>query len=160
MKPANNENTLGNSMKNHQSFEERLDGNFTGVLHWSQLGSLWKTTEEQGYPWYVYQVGLPLPNAPIQGEELSSALKELDALLHQEHDYDYCGIVYADDLENPTMIKVYDPNNLGSSCGCSGHRIPPRWIISQSPPEIIEDNAPIPNNRKRWWMKVFSRVQS
>jgi hypothetical protein len=40
-------------------------------------------------------------------------------LLRAEHHESYCGIVYADDLENPRLIKIYDPNNLGSSCGSS-----------------------------------------
>ncbi len=144
-------------MNNSQSFHTRLDGSFTGLLRWSQLDALWKTLLEQGQPWYFYQVGASIPDTPLKGKELASMLGELDILLHKEHDYDYCGIVYADDLQAPSLIKVYDPNNLGSSCGCSGNRIPPRWIISQTPPELVADDAPIPNNRKRWWKQLFHR---
>jgi hypothetical protein len=46
-------------------------------------------------------------------------IERIDALLRAEHHESYCGIVYADDLENPRLIKIYDPNNLGSSCGSS-----------------------------------------
>ena len=44
---------------------------------------------------------------------------EIDRLLRQDHAEDYCGIVYADDLQQPRFIKIYDPNNLGVSCGYS-----------------------------------------
>jgi len=39
--------------------------------------------------------------------------------LRADHHESYCGIVYADDLDKPRLIKIYDPNNLGSSCGSS-----------------------------------------
>ncbi len=29
------------------------------------------------------------------------------------------GIVYVDDPVAPSLIKIYDPNNLGSTCGSS-----------------------------------------
>jgi len=137
------------------AFRQRLDGSFTGVLRWPQLDSLWAAITAQSTPWYLYQVGSPVPDQPLYGESFTESIKRLDQLLRQEHDYDYCGIVYADDLDKPSLIKIYDPNNLGSSCGCSGNRIPPRWIISQDRPTPIEDQAPTPNNRRRWWEKLL-----
>lgn len=137
------------------SFSQRLDGAFIGILRWDQLDALWDRINRSGQAWYPYQVGSELPELPLKGDDLKHALEELGHLLRQEHDHDYCGIVYADDPENPTLVKVYDPNNLGSSCGCSGDRIPPRWILSLQKPGKIEDEAPTPNNRKRWWARLF-----
>ena len=136
-------------------FAQRLEGRFTGILSWEQLDALWQTVNDSGRAWYLYQVGSPLPELPLKGDGLKKALAELDTLLHADHDHDYCGIVYADDPQNPTLIKVYDPNNLGSSCGSSGLRIPPRWILSLEKPAPVEDQAPTPNNRKRWWARLF-----
>jgi hypothetical protein len=56
-------------------------------------------------------------------------------LLREEHREAYCGIVYADDLENPRLIKIYDPNKLGSSCGSSKNPPGPGWIMSRLPPD-------------------------
>ena len=137
------------------TFQQRLDGRFEGILRWPQLDEFWPRLKQSEQDWYFYQVGSPLPQQPLSSAELAASIEELDALLHQEHDYDYCGIVYADDISHPTLVKIYDPNNLGSSCGCSGERIPPRWIISQQQPEEIIDDAPTPNNRKRWWNRLF-----
>ena len=137
------------------SFSQRLDGKFVGILRWDQLDVLWDRINRSGQAWYLYQVGSELPELPLKGDGLKHALEELDRLLRQDHDHDYCGIVYADDPENPTLVKVYDPNNLGSSCGSCGYRMPPRWILSLQKPEKIEDGAPAPNNRKRWWARLF-----
>ncbi len=142
-------------MTEEVSFQLRLDGRFEGIMRWPQLDELWQTLKQSRAGWYFYQVGSPMPTQALSKDELASSLQELDALLHQEHDYDYCGIVYVDHAQAPTLVKVYDPNNLGSSCGSSGVRLPPRWIISQQKPTEIIDDAPTPNNRKRWWNGLF-----
>jgi hypothetical protein len=138
------------------SFQQRLQGRFEGILRWQQLDELWPKLKQSEADWYFYQVGSPLPETALSGAALAESIDGLDALLRQEHDYDYCGIVYADDLKQPTLVKVYDPSNLGSSCSHPGAPpIPPRWIISQYPPQEIVDEAPMPNNRKRWWNQLF-----
>jgi len=137
------------------SFTARLDGGFIGILRWPQLDELWERVNRDGRPWYLYQVGETVPETPLQGEQLRAAIGELDRLLRHDHHYDYCGIVYADDPKDPTLIKVYDPNHLGSSCGCSGDRIPPRWILSLEAPESIEDHGPTPKGRSRWWQRLL-----
>jgi hypothetical protein len=76
--------------------------------------------------------------------------------LRQDHDFHLCGIVYVDHVEEPTLIKVYDPNNLGSACSRSTTPTPPLWILSTAPPPLIDNHAPVPNSRKRWW-QLFSR---
>ena len=140
----------------HTNFNQLLNGYFEGILRWSQLDDLWQQLKQSDAEWFVYQIGSPIPQQPLTTAELHKSIDELNALLRQEHEYDYCGIVYANDIKNPTLIKVYDPNNLGSSCGCGGDKIPPRWIISQQQPEEIIDDAPTPANRKRWWSRLFS----
>ncbi len=137
-------------------FRKMYRGYFRGVLRWHQLDALWDAVEHTPEGWYVYFVNQPLPEEPVAAYELQQFLREIDNLLRTEHDYDYCGIVYADSLESPCMVKIFDPGHLGASCGSSGQIIPPRWILSRMKPELIEDSAPIPANRTRWWQKIFS----
>ena len=132
-------------------FKARLNGRFQGMLQWSQLDALW--TRVKIGEWYVYQLGELLPQSPLKGVALAQRIDALDALLHQEHDETYCGVVYADDAEVPTLIKVYDPSHMGSSCSTTPS--PPGWILSVIPPQSIELHAPVPNNRRRWW-QLFS----
>jgi hypothetical protein len=128
------------------SFAERLRAPLSGVLTWDALAALWRrVTALDG--WYLYTVGDEPPAAPAAPEELAAFVRELHARLRAEHDRDDCGIVYADDLERPTLIKVYDPRRLGAVCGPSLGPVLPGWILSRVPPERIEGP---PTARKRF----------
>jgi hypothetical protein len=146
----------GTAMSNI-TFRQHYNGRFYGVLRWHQLDSLWDRVRGQPDGWYVYLVNSDVPAQPATQDSLLRFVREVDTLLRQEHDYDYCGIVYTDSLETPAMIKIFDPNNLGASCGSSGRVIPPRWLLSRIPPEPILDEMPLPGGRKRWWQQVFGR---
>ena len=142
------------------SFQQHYKGSFTNMLRWHQLDKLWENVKVQANGWYIYFVGETLPSAPVEATALVQFIQEIDKLLRSEHDYDYCGIVYADDKENPSMIKIFDPNNLGAVCGSSGTVVPPRWLLTRIPPATIVDEAITPLNRKRWWQRLFTSVKS
>ena len=136
------------------AFHMRLKGTFYGIMQWQQLDALFDHLK--GGQWHFYQVGEALPDKPLGGDELAVRLDALNTLLRNDHDYPYCGIVYVDNMEEPSLIKVYDPNNLGSSCSHSDTPSPPRWIISLTQPHLIEIAVPTPNNRRRWWQRFYS----
>ncbi len=140
-----------------KTFEQAFKGNFKGVLRWEQLEELWqKVIASADDGWYLYAVGEQPPQQKQSGEKIPHFLQHLTELLKQEHGEDYCGVVYADDFQQPSIIKVYDPNHLGSSCGSSGLQIFPGWVISKSKPEDLNVMMPPPNNRRRWWKRIFS----
>ena len=132
-----------------EAFRARLTGTFYGVLQWQQLDLLWERIKSG--PWFFYQVGETPPERPLIGEVLAARIDALNTLLRHDHEYDYCGIVYVDDPEKPTLVKVYDPNNLGSSCSRSSTPTPPRWILSTVQPGHVESRVTAPNNRRHWW---------
>lgn len=136
------------------AFHARLKGTFAGIMQWQQLDALWATVKTG--EWYFYQIGEALPIVPLRGDGLAQRLDALGELLRREHEYSYCGIVYADDVAQPTLIKVYDPNQMGSSCSHSATPSPPGWVLSTEPPALIERQAPTPANRRRWW-QLFSK---
>ena len=140
-----------------EAFLQAFRGGFTNMLRWPQLDALWQRIRSlPDRQWYIYAVGEPPPTRPASAGELDRFLTELDALLHREHDEDYCGIVYADDPDDPRFIKVYDPNNLGSVCGSSGAPPPlPGWILSTLPPVALSQELLLPANRRRWWKRLF-----
>ncbi len=132
-----------------EDFHTRLSGTFYGVLKWPQLDVLWDKIKLG--QWYFYQIGEELPAAALSGEQLAIRIDALNTLLHKDHEFDFCGIVYADDLEAPTLVKVYDPNHIGTSCGAGAIGSPPAWLLSIQPPLRIDAHPPITNSRKRWW---------
>ncbi len=104
--------------------------------------------------WYLYAVGEPVPETVSAPADTLRFLEEIDALLHREHAHDYCGIVYADDPAAPRMIKIYDPNNLGVSCGYSDNPPLPGWVMSRLPPVDLAATRQ-PAARRRWWERLF-----
>ncbi len=147
-----NESTRSSS----SAFLTRFNAGFTGILHWSQLESLWARLRERADAgWYVYAVGDAVPGTPATSEEFTRFLAEVDSLLRVEHDEDYCGVVYVDDCERPSFVKIFDPNNLGASCGSSGLRVLPGWVLSLEPPVDLEDAMPPTGSRRRWWQRLF-----
>ncbi|MFH2134864.1 MAG: hypothetical protein ABII81_06745 [Pseudomonadota bacterium] len=136
-----------------QEFLDRLKGPFRGMLHWSDLDALWAAVRAKPEGWYISMVGEePVPQT-MTVEALDNFITEVDELLRREHDCTHCGIVYADDIEQPSFIKIHDPGSIGSSC--SSTPVPPRWMLSRMSPSKVEDDAPLPGNRRRWWQKLF-----
>ncbi len=137
-------------------FLEAFRGSFHGVLRWPQLDALWEVVRRDADGgWYIYAVGETPPSDTAEPEQLLRFIDEVDALLRREHGEDYCGIVYTDSFEAPAYIKIFDPNNLGVSCGFSDNPPKPGWILSKIPPVDLEADGPLPGNRRRWWQRLF-----
>ncbi len=136
-------------------FQRLYTGRLWSVLAWDQLTALWERIDPAA-GWYLVAVGVPpAPTLASGAADVSAFIERIDALLRAEHRESYCGIVYADDLENPRLIKIYDPNNLGSSCGYSKNPPLPGWIISRVPPDASVVAGAAPGNRRRWWQGLF-----
>lgn len=129
-------------------------GSFTSALRWPQLDTLWERIRAKPDDWYIYAVGEQPPQAVADAETLQRFIDEIDALLRREHDEDYCGIVYADVPAEPRMVKIYDPNNLGVSCGYSDNPPLPGWVLSRLAPVDLEA-ARQTAARRRWWQRLF-----
>ena len=140
----------------NDAFLQAFKGGFTSTMRWHHLDDFWQIVKQQAdYAWYIYAVGDVPPAAPVTKDTLLKFIDEIDVLLRKEHDEDYCGIVYYDDKENPSYIKIFDPNNLGVSCGFSEKPPLPGWILSKIEPVELEQALYPPNNRRRWWQKIF-----
>lgn len=144
--------------QNPSPFVTAFWGSFTNMLRWPQLDRLWQTLRQQSEKaWYIYAVGEAPPSEPVSTSDFNRFIDEIDGLLRKEHTEDYCGIVYVDDPNDPSFIKIYDPNNLGMVCGSSGAPPPyPGWILTLIPPENLDDALTPAGNRRRWWQRLFA----
>lgn len=142
------------------AFEQQYNGLLYSVMHWDQLTRFWEKIDADA-GWYLYAVGQEVPVVPASAEKVRQFIEEIDALLRSEHHEDYCAIVYADNLESPSFIKIYDPNHLGSSCGSSAVKssVLPGWIMCQVPPAHLTANGLVTGQRKRWW-QTFLGLQT
>lgn len=135
-------------------FHRQMSGLLYSLLKWDQLSEFW-TKVDKGANWYLYALGEAVPIAPATPAQVEKFIVEVDALLRHDHRENYCGIVYTDNLEKPSFIKIYDPNHLGVSCGSSKTPTLPGWIMSQTPPVELQLKYALPANRKRWWQGLF-----
>jgi hypothetical protein len=131
-------------------FDRLFEGTLYSLLSWPQLAAFWQRLDPTA-GWYLYALGETRPESPADADHVTAFIHRIDELLRKEHHEDYCGIVYADDLESPSIIKIYDPNNLGTSCGSGKHKILPGWVMSRVAPSDLDAPAFLPQNRKRWW---------
>ncbi|KAA0445986.1 MAG: hypothetical protein FXV80_00800 [Candidatus Thioglobus sp.] len=53
----------------------------------------------------------------------------------------YCGIVYVDDFESPSFVKIFHPNNLGKSCSSENPLIS-QWLLSKTKPAYAATEKP------------------
>lgn len=142
----------------NQPYLKAFRGSFTGIRKWEDLDTFWNTLREKAdQNWFIYAIGEPVADQPVTKDQLYLFIKEIDILLRREHQEEYCGIVYVDDKNNPSFIKIYDPNNLGVVCGFSDNPPLPGWTISHLQPVELNQDTFLPNNRKRWWQRLFKK---
>ena len=139
-------------MTDTTEFDRYYDGLLYSVMRWDQLTAFWDRLDAA--------VGQPLPQQPADAGQVRRFMRELDELLRREHHEDYCAIVYADDLDAPNFVKIYDPNHLGSSCGSSATKssVLPGWLMSKTPPRELEVRGVVTGQRKRWWQSFLGET--
>ncbi len=138
-------------------FQRALYGMLYGIMTWDQLTQFWGKVDVTAN-WYLYAVGSEMPTQPANAEHVNKFIQYLDNLLRQDHQENYCGIVYADNLEKPSFIKIYDPNHLGSSCGSSKNPPLPGWVMSLIPPSELHPVV-VAQSRKRWWQGFLDSLK-
>jgi hypothetical protein len=139
-----------------QSYLDAFRGRFTSLMRWHDLDAFWDNLRQQADDgWFIYHVGDAPPESTVDRPKLLQFIDEIDALLRKEHEEDYCGIVYTDSKETPGYIKIFDPHNLGVSCGYSEKPPLPGWILSRIPPVELEEALYPVASRRRWWQRIF-----
>ena len=138
------------------SYRAAFKGRFENVLRWEQLDALWAVLQQDAAGgWYIYAVGETPPQLPADEALVKSFIGEIDQLLRKEHAEDYCGVVFADSMDSPRFVKIFDPHNLGVSCGFSDNPPLPGWILSKLPPVDLQAPVNLPANRRRWWNRLI-----
>ncbi len=117
------------------AFWRAYEGRFKGLPTWAGFDAFWARFEASGGAWYVFDPSGDAPDAPTP--DVTAALVEARALVEQVRGRGFCGAVFADDLDAPSFVKVFDPYRMGGVCGGSGDRVLPAWIFSRIAPDPL-----------------------
>ena len=132
------------------------NGLLRGILRWPELDTVWQRLRQRNDGgWYIYTIGQLPPSAPASRDDFERFLVQVGQRLRDEHKEDYCGIVYVDDPDEPSFLKIYDPGNLGMVCGSSGTPPPPGWTVSRVAPDALDALALRPVKLRHWWQRLF-----
>jgi len=136
-----------------QEYRAAFYGKFTGIKHWHELDKLFaRLTQNADDNWYIMEDQAEVVTTPLSRKAVGDFLSIAGDYLHKEHDETYCGIVYVDDIHQPTFIKIYDPHNLGVVCGFSDNPPLPKWTLSRIPPcSLYKDK---PKKWNQWLMRL------
>ena len=116
-------------------FWRRFRGPFYGLLKWHDMDKLWETLKASPEGWYIFDMPEVPPCHPANAADLTIFLDETAAFLRKKHRQDYCGLIYVDDRDEAEFIKIFDPGNMGTACGCSTKTILPRWTLTRLKPD-------------------------
>lgn len=115
---------------------ELLPGTLAGVIDWPILDQIWQAIRDSDHSrWRFFDNDTPLPGdkqPPVvaNSSDLAASLNALNDYLRHAHPHDYCGLVFADSLTAPTLIRIFDPKFLTSMCNIYGNTPAPSWVIS------------------------------
>jgi hypothetical protein len=84
-----------------------------------------------------------MPSSTISADNFITKINNIKAIIDEDHDERYCGIVYVDDLKNPSFVKIFHPKNLGKTCGSSENPPMPQWLITKEKPmDVVVEFGP------------------
>ena len=122
---------------------QQFKGRFLGVMQLDDCDALLQILIQNPDNWYVYDTLETMPSSTISADNFITKINNIKAIIDEDHDERYCGIVYVDDLKNPSFVKIFHPKNLGKTCGSSENPPMPQWLISKEKPmDVVLEFGP------------------
>jgi hypothetical protein len=122
---------------------QQFKGRFLGVMQLDDCDTLLQILIQNPDNWYVYDTLETMPSSTISADNFITKINNIKAIIDEDHDERYCGIVYVDDLKNPSFVKIFHPKNLGKTCGSSENPPMPQWLITKEKPmDVVVEFGP------------------
>ena len=122
---------------------QQFKGRFLGVMQLDDCDTLLQILIQNPDNWYVYDTLETMPSSTISADSFITKINNIKAIIDEDHDERYCGIVYVDDLKKPSFVKIFHPKNLGKTCGSSENPPMPQWLISKEKPmDVVVEFGP------------------
>jgi TusA-related sulfurtransferase len=117
------------------NFIELAQGNLYGLLSWDEFDQTCQYIKDaKDHNWYIYEIDKPLPDNASTDAQINQFIDSLNANIHEEYSREHCGIAFVDSVDNPSILKVFNPKLLKSICNIYGSSPIHGWVISRNKP--------------------------
>ena len=116
------------------AFAERYWGHFGACLRWTDAEALAGRVAAQPGPWYWAEPendGVPVHT--LDADAAAARFREHVAEMQRLKKGAYCNLIFADNSEEPGLIKLFHPRRSGDACRVGGDPIPPWGVLSRYP---------------------------
>lgn len=137
------------------NYLDQFQGRFIGIMQWDDCNALLQKLIDQPDGWYFYNTLNSAPNRIIDANVFTENINRIKEILTNEHQERYCGIVYTNDLESPSFVKIFHPKNIGKSCGSSEQPPIPQWLLSKTKPIDVVKKFDPPKEKKGFVSKFL-----
>lgn len=137
-----------------QIFIKKFQSRYLGIMAWSEFEDFWAHLTKHSNNWFYYDTEQTPPDSSV--ENMANELEKIYQIIKDLHQERYCGLVFVDDLIQPSFIKIFHPNNLGKSCGSSEFPALPRWVFSKIRPIDIVKKFGEPEKKSGFLNNLFS----
>ena len=117
-------------------------GHSTGLLTWPDIDTFWETLARNPSGWFVYDLSSTPPKTPLPEAGFPRFLDTAKTLVNTRRELSHSGAVYTNNRATPTLVKIFDPSNMGTSCGGGHALVLPRYILSKIPPDPKPEHPP------------------
>ncbi len=116
-------------------FADRYWGRLPACIRWEHAEAAAEHIAGSEVPWYAAS---PEDGTAAAVQELDAAgaaalLRERLAEMRRLKQGPYCNLVFMDDREAPSLLKLFHPRRAGDACRVGGDPIPPWLVISRLP---------------------------
>ena len=116
----------------------RFQGRFHGFPLWNMLDRFWPVLENSGGAWFIHDLESGVvPDQPASDAEFSAILGSAVEMYAPARSRSFSGVVFVDDVNTPGFVKLFDPWKMGASCGSSGARTMPRYVLTRMQPDPL-----------------------
>jgi len=128
-----------------------FQGRSSGLINWKDVDALWVQLSSQPEGFFVYDFEAAPPTTPLPAFDFARFLPKAEALVNERRDRSHSGAIYIDSLTAPLFIKIFDPTNMGTSCGGDHEMVFPRFTLSKIKP----DARPTPTPKPKGFLGLF-----
>lgn len=138
-------------------FTERYWGRLAACLRWSHAEAVAERLAVAEGPWYWAEPeNDPVPVQELTPKEAADRFRERVAEMRRLKKGDYCNLIFADDPEDPGLVKLFHPKRAGDACRVGGDPIPPWGVLSRWPVDkSVFAPAQSGEDTPRLWQRVL-----